>query len=143
MLSGDATRRYIWANLEIDTIDIGKSCFESFGKVAKSIRYLMFERELQTESWFHFEGHKVGNFPDVKEVWIVPTDGLIGCIDELDYPGHWYPCGKENVFYVDPLNSERVFRGEQGEEEIYELREKWLNDNEGFKAPYESWIMPI
>jgi len=121
MLSGDAHRRYVWANLEIDTIDIGKSLFRHFEKVAESIRYLKFSCEMQAE-WFYYGGvQDVQNFVNAKEIWIVPLDGLGCCVGATEE--HYWPCGEKNVYYIDPENPERVFRGPDGEWEIADLYE--------------------
>ena len=119
MLSGDAHRRYIWADLEINTVDIGKSLFRSFEKVAESIRYLKFSVEMQAE-WFYYGGvTDVKNFINAKEIWIVPLDGLGCCVGATEE--HYWPCGEENVYYIDPENPKRVFRGPDGEGEIDDL----------------------
>ena len=119
MLSGDAHCRYIWANLEIDTIDIGMSFFERYEKVAKSIRYLKFAREMQAEWFYYGEVNDVQDFVNAKEIWIVPLDGLGCCVNATEE--HYWPCGEENVYYIDPENPERVFRGPDGEGEIDDL----------------------
>jgi hypothetical protein len=116
MLSSDTACRYVWANLNIDTIDIGETNFERYKKVAKSIRYLKFAREMQSESFYHFETHGISYFANVKEIWILPLDGLGCCVGAGEE--HYWPCGPENLFYIDPENLERIFRGCDGEVEI-------------------------
>ncbi|KAH6859129.1 hypothetical protein BKA58DRAFT_444296 [Alternaria rosae] len=108
--------QYVWADLNIDTIDIGDTYFERYEKVAKSIRYLKFAREMQSEYFYHSETHDISHFVNAKEIWIVPLDGLGCCVGAGEE--HYWPCGPENLFYIDPENPERVFRGWDGEVEI-------------------------
>lgn len=116
MLSGDAACRYVWANLDIDTIDVGEIRFDLYEEVAKSIRYLKFSIDMES---FRYHSRGFRNFVNVKAIWIVPDYGLIHCVGATEK--HYWPCGKENVYFVDPRNPERVFRGPDGEKEIYAL----------------------
>lgn len=108
--------RYVWVNLGMDTIDIGESMFESFKPVAPLIHRLKFAREMQSELFYHSEVREVQDFVNAKEIWIVPLDGLNSCVGATEE--HYWPCGKNNVFYIDPDNPERVFVGSDGEDEI-------------------------
>jgi hypothetical protein len=131
----------VWANLDIDTIDIGNSLFKPLEPVAPFIHYLKFEREMQAEWFYYGEVDDIRYFVNAKEIYIVPTDGLTACIGNTEE--HYYPCGERNVFHVDPTNSERIFRGEDGEGEINDLHNKWCRENEEFEAPYPGWIVHI
>lgn len=114
-----ATSRYVWVNFDIDTIDIAKSAFTAFEPVAKFIQLLRFEREMQSEYFYYDEVKDVQDFVNVKEIHILPLDGLRACVGATEE--HLWPCGEENVFYIDPHDSTRVFRGGDGEDEIVEL----------------------
>ncbi|KAF2710053.1 hypothetical protein K504DRAFT_490270 [Pleomassaria siparia CBS 279.74] len=108
--------QYVWAHLDIDIIDIGRSLFEVFRPVAQLVHRLKFEREMQSEWFYYDEVDDVQDFINTKEIYIVPSDGLstwVGATEE-----HYWPCGDDNVFYIDPDDSERVFRGGDGEGEI-------------------------
>ncbi|CAN9084773.1 unnamed protein product [Alternaria alternata] len=100
----------------MDTIDIGESMFESFKPVAPLIHRLKFAREMQSEFFYHSEVREVQDFVNAKEIWIVPLDGLGCCVGAGEE--HYWPCGPENLFYIDPENLERIFRGWDGEVEI-------------------------
>jgi hypothetical protein len=110
------TYRYVWANLDIDLINIGNSLFDDFQPVAKLFLRLKFEKEMQSESFYHGEVEGVRHFVNAKEIHIVVLDGLFACVGATEE--HYWPCGEENVFYIDPDNRERVFRGPDGEDEI-------------------------
>ena len=123
MLSSVTACRYVWANLDIDTIDIGEGSFDRYEKVAKSIRYLKFAREMHSDYLYWSEFRGISHFVNAKEIWIMPLDGLDCCVGVGE--AHYWPCGQENLFYIDPENAERVFRGPDGEEEIYALYEPY------------------
>ncbi|KAJ4295647.1 hypothetical protein N0V90_007660 [Kalmusia sp. IMI 367209] len=110
---------YVWANLDIDIPDIGRSLFEVFKPVAQFISRLKFKCEMQSEWFYYVEVNDVQDFVNTKEIYIVPSDGLSACVGATEE--HYWPCGEENVFYVNPDNSERVFRGSEGEIEIDRL----------------------
>lgn len=110
------TTRYVWVDLAIDTIDIGESMFDSFKPVAPSIQLLKFAREMQAEWFYHNEVEGVKYFVNTREIWIIPLDGLSSCIGATEE--HYWPCGKDSVFFVDPDNRERVFRGPDREDDI-------------------------
>lgn len=110
------TRRYVWVDFATDTIDIGESMFDSFKPVASSIQHLRFAREMQAEWFYHTEVEDVKYFVNAKEIWVVPLDGLFSCVGATEE--HYWPCGDESVFFIDPDNRERVFRGPDGEDEI-------------------------
>lgn len=110
------TRRYVWVDFAIDTIDIGRSMFVSFKPVAPSIQRLMITREMQSDWFYYSEVEGVRDFVNAREIWIVPLDGLFSCVGATE--DHYWPCGEDNVFFIDPDNRERVFRGPDGEDEI-------------------------
>ena len=110
------TRRYVWVDFAIDTIDIGESMFDNFKLVAPFIQRLRFAREMQAEWFYYAEVEDVKYFVNTREIWIVPLDGLFSCVGATE--DHYWPCGEDNVFFIDPANHERVFRGPDGEDEI-------------------------
>lgn len=74
---------------------------------------------MQAEWFYYEEVDDVQDFVNAKEIYIVPSDGLGSCAGATEE--HFWPCGEENVFYIDPENSERIFRGGEGESEIDRL----------------------
>ena len=70
-------RRYVWANLDIDIIDIRKSHFRDFKPVAHLIRRLKFERDLHASrrNYFYYEIKYLCDFVDVEEFHIVGANG--------------------------------------------------------------------
>ncbi|KAJ5046856.1 hypothetical protein J3E74DRAFT_466785 [Bipolaris maydis] len=111
--------QYVWVDFVIDTIDIGESMFDSFKPVAPSIQRLRFAREMQAEWFYYDEVEGVRHFVNAREIWIVPLDGLSSCVGATEE--HYWPCGQENVFFIDPDNPQRVFRGPDGEERRHGL----------------------
>ncbi|KAF1948076.1 hypothetical protein EJ02DRAFT_440223 [Clathrospora elynae] len=92
--------RYVWLNLEIDMVSIGTSDFYHFEPVASTIKRLKFERENGDESFYHFQSNKIKNFVNAKEIHVVCADGFwmwSGAMHE-----HYWPCGHENLFFIDP-----------------------------------------
>ncbi|KFY21291.1 hypothetical protein V493_07511 [Pseudogymnoascus sp. VKM F-4281 (FW-2241)] len=94
-------RRYVWVNLDIDMISLGSNChlggFEAF---APSIKRLKFQRENQTESWFHFESKEIRIFINVEEIHVVCEDGWDNWWGASEYIS--WPCALENVLLFDP-----------------------------------------
>ncbi|PVI08684.1 hypothetical protein DM02DRAFT_637374 [Periconia macrospinosa] len=111
--------RYVWVNTEIDIIDIGEFPFQCFQSIAHLIRRLKFTRKESDEIFFHWEVEDVRLFVNVKEIHIVCADGLAAWVDALEY--HYWPCGDDNVFFIDPDNSDRVFRGNKGLDTIADM----------------------
>ena len=90
--------------------------FDNFKLVAPFIQRLRFAREMQAEWFYYAEVEDVKYFVNTREIWIVPLDGLFSCVGATE--DHYWPCGEDNVFFIDPANHERVFRGPDGEDEI-------------------------
>lgn len=110
------TRRYVWVDFDIDTIDIGESMFDSSKVIAPSIQRLKFAREMQAEWFYYTEVEDVKYFVNARETWIVPLHGLFSCVEATEE--HYWPCGQDSVFFIDPDDRERVFRGPDEEDEI-------------------------
>lgn len=100
----------------MDIVDIGTSLLKHYKPVAHLIHRLKIEREMKSEWFYYSEIFDVEDFVNLKEIYIVPSDGLSACVGATEE--HYWPCGEENVFYIDPTNNERVFRGGEGEGEI-------------------------
>lgn len=101
-------KRYVWLNLDIDLISIGKSIFSMFEEVAPLIKRLKFQRENSNEYWYHRESKETQQFVNAKEIHVVCGDPL-GCWWEATYEITW-PCALENVFFIDP-NGGQVVNG--------------------------------
>ncbi|KAF2809811.1 uncharacterized protein BDZ99DRAFT_36873 [Mytilinidion resinicola] len=98
--SDGAEWRYVWLNLDIDMISIGQTSFFVFKSVAPTIKRLKFERENSDEGFYHWESSEIRDFVNVKEIHVVCADGM-GAWHKATYE-HYFPCGPENVFYIDP-----------------------------------------
>lgn len=120
--------RYMWLNLEIDIIDIGGTCLEDLTPIAPMIQRLKFTRKHSEEYFYHAEIRELEHFTNVREIHIVCEDGLYAWLGALEE--HYWPCGEENVFFIDPADEERVFRGNEGLDRIADLEEEeygpWL-----------------
>jgi hypothetical protein len=126
--------RYVWVNLDIDTISIGTTGFSCFKNEGHLIRRLKFERENSAsyngEYFYRTEVHDLALFMNVEEIYVVCVDGLIawwGAVEE-----HWFPCGAENVFMIDPENGRMMAAIEMDEmfdrEQAEALRLEELED---------------
>ncbi|KAF1833009.1 hypothetical protein BDW02DRAFT_570509 [Decorospora gaudefroyi] len=114
----DATCRCVWTNFDTDIIEIGTSLFKVFKPVAHFVRRLKFERDLQ--DFYYSEVYDVPDFVNIKKIYIALSDGLWRGVGSTEK--YYWPCGKENVFYIDTdSDSHRVFRGCDGEREIDSL----------------------
>lgn len=109
----------MWANLETDIIDIGESSFREVVRVAPQINRLKFEREVSQECVYYWELEELRAFVNVKEIHIVCADGLLAWLGAFEE--HYWPCGVENVYLIDPDDESRVFRGPDGLGKIAEM----------------------
>jgi hypothetical protein len=94
-----AETRYVWLNLEIDIVSIATCEFSSFKPVAHLIRRLRFEREIGNDYFYYSEARELRSFVNAKEIHVV-------CIDSIESwheasKEHCWPCGGENVFFID------------------------------------------
>jgi hypothetical protein len=126
-----AERRYVWVNLEIDMISIGTTMFASYNPVAPIIQRLKFERKNSDELFYHYEVQELRDFVNVKEIHVVCADGMGGWHGALE--DHYWPCGEENVFMIDPDDG-RMMRGIEMDEMFdQELKEVYRQD--GYDYP--------
>lgn len=93
-------RRYVWLNLETDMVSIGRSAFRDFASVAPMIKRLRFERQNSEEYFYHWEVEELRTFSNVKEIHIVCADGMRAWHQASEE--HYWPCGRENLFFIDP-----------------------------------------
>ncbi|KAI2471450.1 hypothetical protein F4781DRAFT_111799 [Annulohypoxylon bovei var. microspora] len=95
-----AESRYVWLNLDVDMVSIGKTSFRAFAPVASSIKRLRFERENSDESFYHFEVRELRNWVNTEEIHVVCEDGIEAwhC---ASHEHHW-PCALENLWFFDP-----------------------------------------
>jgi hypothetical protein len=114
----------VWLNLDIDIIDIGETALWCFKPAALTIRRLKLEREWgassKGEAFYHSEQDELQDFEHVEEIHIVCADGLYAWGDIFE--GHYWPCGEENVFLIDPEDGQS-YRGKEGQDRIDELFE--------------------
>ncbi|KAI1406265.1 hypothetical protein F4819DRAFT_241646 [Hypoxylon fuscum] len=95
-----AESRYVWLNLDIDMVSIGKTLFRAFAPVALSIKRLRFERENSNESFYHFEVRELRDWVNTEEIHVVCEDG-IGAWHGASREHSW-PCALENLWFCDP-----------------------------------------
>jgi hypothetical protein len=119
--NGVRTIRYVWANLETDIINIGTSSLRDFDQVAPEIRRLGIERELSEEYFYYTEIQDLRLFVNVQEIHVVCADGLLAWLGALEE--HYWPCGIENVYLIDPEDRSRIFKGPDGIDQIAELQD--------------------
>ncbi|KFY07214.1 hypothetical protein V492_07347 [Pseudogymnoascus sp. VKM F-4246] len=100
-----AEPRYVWLNLDIDLISIGKSALESFEPVGPSIRRIKLQRTNPEDWWNHGEAQEISTFVKAEEIHIVCEDGLSCWRFATEY--HSWPC-EENVFLIDPEDGRMV-----------------------------------
>jgi hypothetical protein len=134
---GGGVERYVWLNLEIDMIDIGRyvdkeggTRLESLELHAAGIKRFKFERENTCEWWYHFESNCLRSFVNVKEIHVVCADGIwnwCGATEE-----HCWHCGVENLYFIDPVENDpdgRLMTATEAEDEVDRVVEKnWAAD---------------
>jgi hypothetical protein len=122
-------RRYVWINLAIDIVSIGSSYIEQFSSVALSIQRLKFARANDDDFWFHSESRKLRLFTNMREFYIVCVDGIyewVGAVKDGNFP---WPCAPENLYFIDPLDDNRMRTGPEMERFFREWRrENWLKE---------------
>ncbi|KAL2141281.1 hypothetical protein VTI28DRAFT_2616 [Corynascus sepedonium] len=98
--------RYVWLNLEIDMISIESCRFDNFKPVARLIRRLRFKGNNGSEAFYYFESRELRNFVNAKEIHVVCED----TIESWHGAGmeHPWPCGMENVLFIDPYDGRRM-----------------------------------
>jgi hypothetical protein len=120
--------RHVWVDFDIDIIDIGTSLLENYKPVAEKILRLRLEREESAEGWYHWEVRELLEFRSLEEIYVVCADGLFAWIGASEE--HAWPCGEENVSFIDPVDEGRVFRGNKGLDEISDLLDVWIKEHE-------------
>jgi hypothetical protein len=134
----DHRRRYVWAALNVDTIDIGETLFEDFKPVASVIQRLRFERSNSDEFFYHSEVQELRDFVNVKEIQVVCADGLRswdGAIED-----HYFPCGAENIVMIDPEDGHLMKATDLDEMLDRERKELYFQDDyEYYRSSY--WLL--
>lgn len=104
--------QYIWANLEVDIINIGWTEYTAFEEIATSIRKLQFERDPSCEHWYQWEYNEMRLFSNAKEIYAVCAYGDVWHWLEA-FKWRYWPCGIGNVHFIDPTDG-HVYKGEEG-----------------------------
>ncbi|OTA93526.1 hypothetical protein M434DRAFT_72990, partial [Hypoxylon sp. CO27-5] len=112
-VAAGAESRYVWLNLYIDMVSIGKTSVRAFAPVALSIKRLRFERENSDESFYHFEVRELWNWVNTEKIHVDRQDGMEawhGASHE-----HSWPCALKNLWFFDPDDGRmtRTFEMEQ------------------------------
>ncbi len=115
--------RYVWLNLEIDMASIGTTYFDRFRPVAHLIKRLSFERKNGCESFYHFEAKEIASFANAKEIHVLCPEGIEAWHEASKE--HYFPCGPENLFFID-LHDGRMMRSIELDEMCDQvLAESW------------------
>lgn len=90
--------RYVWLNLDMDTVDIGRTRLDLFEKVQLTIKRLRLYRNWGDEAWVRWEIKDVSDFANLQTVQIVTHEfgGMYGVLEDVEH----FPCGPENVFFI-------------------------------------------
>jgi hypothetical protein len=116
-------RRYVWLNLNIDLINIGKTGLAYFVPMANCIKRLKFSREVTDEYWCDYEGRQqLPKFTNVEEIHVVCLDGFWNWGNEAD--NFLWPCPLENIVFIDETSPENHLRA--GHLEMERIRCKML-----------------
>jgi hypothetical protein len=83
---------------------------------------------MSSEFFYHSEVRELHRFVNVMEIYVVCADGLYSWLGALEE--HYWPCGEENVFFIDPDDGEQVFRGPEGLDKIADMEEQELQERE-------------
>ncbi|KAI1120156.1 hypothetical protein F5Y10DRAFT_290218 [Nemania abortiva] len=126
-----AEPRYVWLDLEIDMISIGIAEVWFFMPVVQLIRRLKMEPDVPKVSFADDYGLSgLRHFVNAREIHVVCADGLRSWyrVSELD----WWPCSRENLFFIDPDNGTIVRSIEMDAmfDKILEEEERWWGEEE-------------
>lgn len=99
---GDAERgHYVWLNLDVDMVSIGKTGLHDLQAVAHQVRRLRLWRDISCEYFSHTESALFGRwFTSLAEVRLICPYGMKSCYKVTE--DIYFPCGPENVYLVDP-----------------------------------------
>ncbi|KAF6816298.1 hypothetical protein CPLU01_13894 [Colletotrichum plurivorum] len=93
--------RYAWISLDNDMLSIDKSDLHEFRDVALQVRRLRLWRVVSDEYFARTESLLIGRwFRNVTEVHLICAEGIrsgYSMTEDTDFP-----CGPENVYFVDP-----------------------------------------
>ncbi|KAF9871970.1 hypothetical protein CkaCkLH20_10602 [Colletotrichum karsti] len=127
----DGERRYLWLNFNIDMVSIGPTGFADLITIAPRIKRLKFDRMNSDEGFYHFEVHELRNFVNLEEVHVVCSDGLQAWWGAAE--DHYWPCGQQNLFFIDPENGQMVRSIEMDIMFDEKMKAEWAKD--GFEYP--------
>jgi hypothetical protein len=101
-----AGQQYVWLNLDIDIISIGKTPARYYNPVGHLIQRLKFERVYVPFT----QGYNLRLFVNLKELHIVAVEGIWRWY--YDWENIHWPCGHKNVWMIDPDDG-RTIRAEE------------------------------
>ncbi|KAJ4359618.1 uncharacterized protein N0V89_000173 [Didymosphaeria variabile] len=115
-------QQYVWVNFDMDIIDVGRySHFDVYEKVASMVQRLRFEAENHYDPVFDFGMERAKIFSNAKEIYVVCKYGLTPWWGALE--DYYWPCGGENVWFIDP-NDGTMMRGAELDEMVEKERRK-------------------
>lgn len=126
--------RYVWLNLDIDMVSIGKTSFRAFAPVAFSIKRLRFERQNSDESFYHFEVAELRHWVNTEEIHVVCEDRMEAWHQASHE--HFWPCALENLWFFDPDDG-RMMRSFEMENMLDKMLEEM--NRQRVEAVEETW----
>jgi hypothetical protein len=102
--------RYVWLNLDIDTVDIGASSFRDYEPIASAVKRLRCKRENGEREYWRYGRRGCTTFiefPNVEEIQVVCADRFWNWPKGMQR--YAWPCAYEKILFTDPHG--RVARG--------------------------------
>jgi hypothetical protein len=122
----DVEKRYVWLNLDIDLVSIGRSWCSDYEKVAATLKRLKFERVSDNDHFFWIESRNLYKLlPSLEEMHVVCADGFMGWGGALALGHHRWPCHADNLYFIDAHDGS-VARGWDLERVCAEKRDELL-----------------
>jgi hypothetical protein len=104
---------FVWANLDIDIVSFGYVDHKDYEAVGALVQRLQIsERDSPSCGADHWYSLDLGYFQKVKEIYVICKGGMWTWHYDVDE--QYWPCGKENVFMVDPDDG-RMIRADEME----------------------------
>jgi hypothetical protein len=130
-----AGQQFVWLNLDIDTISIGKTHPLYYKLVGHQIKRLKFERKYLPFT----QGYSLRLFPNLKELHIVAMEGIWRWYCDWERI-HW-SCGHENVWMIDPDDGRTIRAAEMSK--IFDADVNCRGKSQREPNPYAKELIPF
>jgi hypothetical protein len=130
-----AGQQYVWLNLDIDTISIGRTHALYYKLVGHQIKRLRFERKYLPFT----QGYGLRWFVNLKELHIVAVEGIWRWYCDWERI-HW-SCGHENVWMIDPDDGRTIRAAEMSK--IFDADENCRYKCQREPNPYAKELIPF